>query len=112
MHRLILLLLAFGSSASALAADLRPADFPSAPPPPTLSAEDQSPDAEPEVTIKREEAQTIEEYRAGGRLYMIKITPKYGKPYFLVDDRGDGKFARQEALDSGVRVPRWTIHRF
>ena len=40
---------------------------------------------------------------------MIKITPKVGKPYYLVDDRGDGKFARQESLDSGVRPPRWVI---
>jgi hypothetical protein len=43
---------------------------------------------------------------------MIKITPKVGKPYYLVDDRGDGKFARQESLDSGFRPPRWVIHRF
>ncbi len=37
---------------------------------------------------------------------MIKIIPKVGKPYYLVDDRGDGKFSRQESLDSGVRPPR------
>jgi hypothetical protein len=43
---------------------------------------------------------------------MIKITPKVGKPYYLVDDRGDGKFARQESLDSGFRPPRWVIHSF
>jgi len=55
---------------------------------------------------------TIEEYRIGGKLYMIKVTPKYGKPYYLVDDQGDGKFARQESLDSGFRVPRWIIHNF
>jgi hypothetical protein len=43
---------------------------------------------------------------------MIKITPKNGVPYYLVDDRGDGKFSRREGLDSGLRVPRWIIKRF
>jgi len=43
---------------------------------------------------------------------MIKVTPKKGAPYFLVDDKGDGKFSRQEGLDSGVRPPRWVIHTF
>ncbi len=67
---------------------------------------------EPQVTISRQSEQTVEEYRANGKLYMIKITPKHGVPYYLVDDRGDGKFARQESLDSGLRVPRWVIFRF
>ncbi len=67
---------------------------------------------EPQVTITRYSEQTVEEYRAGGKLYMIKITPKNGPPYYLVDDRGDGKFARQDSLDSGLRVPRWVIKRF
>jgi len=29
-----------------------------------------------------------------------------------VDDRGDGKFSRHEGLDSGLRVPRWTLFSF
>src|SRR5512135_1195114 len=81
-----------------------------APPPPPMAADDGV--DEPQVTITKETDQTVEEYRAGGRLYMIKITPKHGAPYYLVDDRGDGKFARQESLDSGFRVPRWIIKRF
>ncbi len=67
---------------------------------------------EPEVTIIKKKDQTVEEYRVSGKLYMIKIIPKVGKPYFLVDDQGDGKFSRQESLDSGVRPPRWVIHKF
>ena len=77
------------------------------PPPPALDAA-----GEPEVTITKQAEQTVEEYRANGKLYMIKITPKHGVPYYLVDDRGDGKFTRQESLDSGLRVPRWIIHKF
>lgn len=79
------------------------------PPPPPLAADDSD---EPAVTITKQGEQTVEEYRVNGRLYMIKITPKHGAPYYLVDDRGDGKFARQESLDSGFRVPRWTIKTF
>ncbi len=43
---------------------------------------------------------------------MIKVTPSHGKPYYLVDEKGDGKFSRQESTDSGVRVPLWVIHSF
>lgn len=80
------------------------------PPPPPMNTDDSI--EEPQVTIIKKTEQTIEEYRVGGRLYMIKITPKYGPPYYLVDDQGDGKFARQEGLDTGFRVPRWIIKRF
>jgi hypothetical protein len=80
-------------------------------PPPTALDPSESPD-QPQVTINKQTEQTVEEFRSNGKLYMIKITPKYGKPYFLIDDRGDGKFARQESLDSGLRVPQWVILKF
>jgi len=83
------------------------------PPPPAFNAAaDAAPDDEPQVTITKQTEQTVEEYRMGGKLYMIKITPKAGPAYYLVDDKGDGKFVRQESLDSGIRPPRWVIHRF
>lgn len=86
-----------------------PAKVETPPPPPITAGE---PIDEPEVKIIKQTDQTIEEYRVGGKLYMIKVTPKYGPPYYLVDDKGDGKFARQESLDSGFRVPRWIIKSF
>ena len=67
---------------------------------------------EPAVTISTQAERTVEEYRMAGRLYMIKITPKNAPPYYLIDDRGDGKFVRQESLDTGFRPPQWVIHRF
>ena len=82
------------------------------PPPPPVDNNATDSELEPPVTITKQAEQTIEEYRANGKLYMIKVIPKVGPPYYLVDDRGDGKFSRQEALDSGVRPPRWTIHKF
>jgi hypothetical protein len=69
-------------------------------------------DITPEVTITPQSDTLIEEYRSHGKLYMIKITPKFGPPYYLIDERGDGKFARQDNLDSGLRVPQWTIKTF
>jgi len=69
-------------------------------------------DTTPGVTITQQSDTVVEEYRSHGRLYMIKITPKYGAPYYLIDERGDGKFARQDNLDSGLRVPQWTIKTF
>lgn len=108
--RLITILLMNALCTGVYAADQqKPADLKELPPPALDSNEAVD---EPQVTITKEAVQTVEEYRVGGKLYMIKITPKHGKPYYLVDDRGDGKFARQESLDSGVRPPRWVIHEF
>ncbi|MDO8991231.1 MAG: DUF2782 domain-containing protein [Sideroxyarcus sp.] len=80
------------------------------PPPPPMATDDAL--DEPQVTIIKQTEQTIEEFRANGKLYMIKITPKHGVPYYLVDDRGDGMFARRDHLDTGLRVPRWIIKTF
>ena len=107
MRFLFLLLCSY--SLCAFAAKPVPDNLEPLPPPPVM---DGASDTEPEVTITKQTEQTIEEFRVGGRLYMIKITPKVGAPYYLVDDRGDGKFARQESLDSGFRPPRWVIHHF
>jgi len=106
--RLLFLLLLSGFSLAAFAQPA-PGKLEPLPPPPAMGG---AADNEPEVTITKEKVQTVEEYRVGGKLYMIKIIPKVGKPYYLVDDRGDGKFSRQESLDSGVRPPQWVIHRF
>ncbi|MCX7193515.1 MAG: DUF2782 domain-containing protein [Proteobacteria bacterium] len=86
-----------------------PANLEPLSPPPAFTPESSD---EPEVTIVKQTELTVEEYKSGGRVYMIKVTPKVGPPYYLVDDRGDGKFARQESLDSGFRPPRWIIHKF
>jgi len=81
----------------------------SAPPPPRG---DLSPEAEPEITIIKRGEDVVQEYRVNGRLYMLKVTPRFGPPYYMIDDRGDGKFARQDNLDSGVRVPQWVLFNF
>lgn len=58
-------------------------------------AADEAPSADPEVTIRTEGDKTIQEYRQNGFLYAIKVTPKGGKPYFLVRaDGSEGNYIR------------------
>ncbi|HEY7943885.1 MAG: DUF2782 domain-containing protein [Burkholderiales bacterium] len=84
--------------------------LPEAPPPPPEIAGD--PDLEPQVTIVRRQTETIEEYRVNGRLTMIKVIPKTGRPYYLVADGSDGAFIRRDSLDTGFKVPMWLLFSF
>ena len=64
---------------------------------------------EPQVTIIRQEDKIIEEYRINNNLYMVKITPSTGIPYYLIDYDGDGKLdVRKDDLDD-VIVPQWVL---
>ena len=82
-----------------------------APPPPPPGYE-LDPAFEPQVTILKRGTDTIEEFRIGGRLYMIRITPAGGRPYYLVDQQGAGNFVRYDNYDSGLRPPMWVIFQF
>lgn len=66
-------------------------------------------DEVPEITIRKRGRDRIEEYRLRGQLYMIKVTPRIGKPYYLIDPRGDGRFVRRDAFDQGLIVPSWVL---
>ena len=84
------------------------------PPPPIPEASPRDANAiAPEVTTRTEGDQTVQEYRHKGKLYMVRVTPRHGRPYVLVDQRGDGQFTRQDnPLDTGLRVPQWVIKEF
>ena len=79
------------------------------PPPPGMELD---PALEPQVTIRKRDQETIEEFRIRGRLYMIKVTPAHGVPYYLVDDTGKGDFSRRDTYDTGIRPPMWVIHQW
>ena len=81
-------------------------------PPPPPPGYELDPALEPQVTILKRGTDIVEEYRLAGKLYMIKITPASGRPYYLVDNKGDGKFIRQDNYDSGIRPPMWVIFQF
>ncbi|MEJ2535268.1 MAG: DUF2782 domain-containing protein [Gammaproteobacteria bacterium] len=52
---------------------------------------------EPTVEIRRDEEENIiEEYSLEGRVYMVKVTPKKGPPYYYLDDDGDGQLELSE----------------
>jgi len=81
-------------------------------PPPALPSDEREA-MEPEVTIIRREDRTVEEYRINGQLYMVKITPSKGYPYYLVDADGDGNLETQRnELDPKILVPSWVILRW
>lgn len=97
--------------------DLRP--IPEVPEPPELSLpspgmEDEEESLEPQVTITKRGEDRIEEYRINGRLYMIKVIPRIGLPYYLIDNRGDGTFSTHDTggLDQRIRPPMWVIREF
>jgi hypothetical protein len=101
------LLVAFPAAAQQRPSNLEP--LPDIPPPPPATLQ-LAPGVEPEIRIIRRDKETDEEFRVGGQLYMMRVTPVGGgTPYYLVDYFGDGNFARTATYDSGVRVPMWVI---
>lgn len=94
------------------------------PPPPPLNAQPQDgvppappadpatpvdPDLEPQVTITRRGSDTVEEVRVGGRIQYLKVTPRIGRPYYLVPGNSGTQFLRYDSLDFGVRPPMWQL---
>lgn len=80
-----------------------------APPPPPAPQDE----LEPEVTITQREDEMIEEYRVNNQLYMIKVIPKKGYAYYLVDTDGDGRLdTRRNDLVEDVLIPQWTLLRW
>lgn len=85
------------------------------PPPPPRAAGTRSSSApepetglEPQITITTRGDTTYEEYRMHGKLYMIKVTPKHGKPYYLIDREGSGQFSNSD-LEPTISIPNWVI---
>ncbi|SCZ64558.1 DUF2782 domain-containing protein [Thiohalomonas denitrificans] len=61
------------------------------PPPPIPENLPMPEGLEPEVRIQRRGEDVIEQYSVGGQVYMVKITPTAGAPYYLIDTDGDGR---------------------
>lgn len=82
-----------------------------APPPPTGIGSDD--ELEPEVSIIKRDDAVIQEYRMNGQLYMVKVIPVRGVPYYLIDSDGDGSLdSRHREMDPGLVVPSWMIYRW
>jgi len=113
-------LLALTLSAAQAADRQKPGTLPEPPPPvKNYTAPPQPPaehfDAgalpEPEVTITTKGEDRHEQYRIAGRLYMIKVTPRNGRPYYLIDNDGKGDFVKSDFPPS-VSPPMWIIKKF
>lgn len=108
--RLIILAILLGAAA-AYAGDVTQDNLEAVPEPPTLPDPVESGEAiEPEVTIIQREDRVIEEYRINGNLYMIKIIPSAGPPYYLIDRDGDGRMeSRRDGIYEDIAVPQWVL---
>jgi hypothetical protein len=84
-----------------------PKDVPMPPTAPPPAAEDNA----PTVTIRSgANGDRVEEYRQGGKVFMVKITPLRGKPYYLYDDDRNGRLDRSDADRVSVSPVYWTIY--
>lgn len=82
---------------------------PEVPPPPGLPEdfEEQS-SIRADVTIRKGKKKVIEEYRINGQLYMIRVIPKVGKPYYIrYKNAASGGVIRRELDD--IDTPFWKL---
>ncbi len=64
----------------------------------------------PDVVIIQGEDKVVYEFRQNGQLRMVRIVPRWGKPYYLVprdDTTGFGDLERADML-----LPKWVIAEF
>ena len=65
------------------------------------------------IIIKNDDNEVINEFRINGQLYMIRITPNKGVPYYLVDADGDGNLeTRWNELAPDLLIPSWVLLRW
>jgi len=65
----------------------------------------------PTVTIRSSEnGDVVEEYRQDGQIFMVKVTPVRGRPYYLYDDDRNGRLDRSDAERNDISPVYWTIY--
>jgi len=92
----------------------KPPQLDAVPEPPDVNAVNKDDGTEPTVTIRQDESNSkIEEYRVHGKLYAVRVTPKVGAPYTMVDPDGTGTMVRaDDRAGVSVRPPRWVLFEF
>lgn len=79
--------------------------------PPSRVIEGQPMDA-PEILIKKDRSgKLVEEYRVNGELYLIKVTLKSGKSYYLHRHEKNGTWTNI-GPNPPLSVPQWVLFRF
>lgn|SRR5512140_148163 len=86
-----------------------PPPLPEVPPPPAVTGDEE---LQPQVTITQRQGETVEEARVNGRLMWVRVTPRHGRPYFLIPDQGGNTYIRRDSNDTGLKVPLWVLFQF
>lgn len=107
---LIVLALTLPVAAFAAESDPKLEPLPDVPPPPGVT--DGDPAAEPDITIIKKGEDTVEEYRINGELYMMKVTPPHGVPYYLMKEDQDSGWSRMEGPTAPLIIPKWVLFNF
>jgi len=112
MRRLLALLLLAAAPFVALPVSAqRPPNLepiPEAPLPP-VPVNPNDPTLEPQVTIRQQGENTVEEFRSNGRVYMIRVVPPNAPPYYIMDVPGGGQIPTPIDIGPEVRPPMWSI---
>lgn len=95
------------SAATAAMAQPLPEGVPEAPPLPPPSYQGET--VEPEVTIIETERGTVYEYRVHGQLYMVRVKPVVGPPYYFLDSNGNGVLDVNERHEVNTAVQQWQL---
>jgi|TARA_B110000438_G_C15592492_1_gene554494 hypothetical protein len=66
---------------------------------------------EPEITIRQDGTDTLEEHRINGKLYLVKITPENFPAYYLVRELEGGDWLRMDD-NKPLVVPQWVVASF
>lgn len=77
--------------------------------PPTPKPVQSGEPLEEDVNIIKSDKGTIEQYRVNGRVYMVKVIPVAGPPYYLLDTDGDGELDSQTDEMRSISVPQWVL---
>jgi len=64
---------------------------------------------EPEINIVEQAEGMVYEYRVRGRLYMVKVQPQVGPPYYLLDTNGDGVLDVRSSSPMNSSVQQWVL---
>ncbi len=108
--RFILLTFMLNSFVYANELTLPPTIKQTAPPPESQPATPEvDPELESQVRIIETPNKIIHEYRSAGRVYMVKIFPSAGPPYYLVDMDGDGILETSRYNLDGFLTPQWIL---
>ncbi len=82
-------------------------------PPPPPVAQEGGETIEPEVTIIKDEKKTVYEYRVNGQVYMVRVVPAAGEPYYFLDTDGDGELDIEKTGEpTNDAVNQWVLFRW